>query len=133
MGDRLKITIDSSSIFNYSMYCSKIAPIDGIYIKNLTSEIYEGITVEVSSTPEFFEPYSVSCNGIFAHSVASFASPELVTDSTKLAYLSTDTNAFIHVGVYRAGELIEEAKSNAADAVECIIKEGPEKAMNRFN
>ncbi|MDD6312341.1 MAG: DUF4011 domain-containing protein [Firmicutes bacterium] len=112
MGDRLKITIDSSSIFNYSMYCSKIAPIDGIYIKNLTSEIYEGITVEVSSTPEFFEPYSVSCNGIFAHSVVSFASPELVTDSTKLAYLSTDTNAFIHVGVYCAGELIDEAKKN---------------------
>ena len=30
-------------------------------------------------------------------------------------------------------KLIEEAKSNAADAVECIIKEGPDKAMNRFN
>ncbi len=102
----LAITVDRIGVASYALYRNKVKSVRGIRITNVTDASIDGVTLRVTSDPEFFRPYEVQLSAIPDGRQTSIPDPNLRFDVKALSVLSDETNTLVSVELVKDGDVI---------------------------
>lgn len=103
----LVIFADNMSAFNFALYENGVSPIQGMRIVNDTGDTYEGLSIRITSSYQFFEPYEQILPSIpSGKKPIDLPDPHLIIYGKELASLTESVNAEILIELRKDNETI---------------------------
>jgi hypothetical protein len=107
---KIQLDINFNNVISYYMLLSATTPINRLYVKNMTDENIENVTVSISSTPAFLLPRTIEQQFLPRKSTLSFDSGNYLSP-VYMVSLDERIEGEVVVEVMADGELLAEARN----------------------
>ena len=102
----LAITANITPFFNFALYENGIFPIKGMRITNMTGDSIDGLSIRITSSFKFFEPYEHKLPCIPSGKPIDLPDPRLIIYGKELTNLTESVNTEILIELIKDDETI---------------------------